>query len=329
MATSSKTALAYLGAFIAFWASSCSLGLNLGEKQCEKDADCKARGFADAVCSQNVCIASSMSSSSETSTGSGGTLPAGWECLGHFQYPDAMGQTVTQDFEFLDALSQAKVSSIKLKLCGPLDGPCNTPTMTGLKPDAMGKLSVDIPALQGVYLDIQDDSGGTGGAGGSGPLYRSSIAYLGTPIVIPPTLKTIRVITNQGLLTLAGILSATPPTITEDPTHGIALVLTPNCQDVRSAHVIVETDDTDSESKTFYFKGGVPSKTATETDDEGAVGLFNLPAGTAQAPRSSTFTTKLVTPECTDDHTKCPKIGSATVFIRPAQLTYVHIGPSP
>jgi hypothetical protein len=272
-----------------------------------------------------VCISNGETSSTgATSSGTGGTLPAGWECLGKFKYPDTMGMTIQQEFDFLDALSQQPTMNVKAKLCGPLDGNCATPTMTNLKPDANGSLTVDIPQMPGFYLDLVDDSGGTGGAGGNGPLNRNSIAYLGSPIVVPPTKKTIRLITNAGLQQLAGILSAN-----EDPTHGIAVVLTPNCNDVRSAGVIVTTTDVDAETQTYYFKNSLPNKTATETDAEGAVGIFNLPAGTPGAPRSSTFTSRLATPECVANPTSCQQIGTATVFIRPGTLTYVHVGPSP
>jgi hypothetical protein len=324
--TSSKSALFYLGACFALWASSCSLAFNLDENQCEKDDDCKARGFMNGVCQSNVCVVGGDTTSSgvTTTTGTGGNLPAGWECLGHFKYPDTTGMTVQQDFQFLDALTQQPTMAVKAKLCGPLDGNCTTPTMSNLKPDSMGNLTIDIPQMPGFYLDLVDDSMGTGGAGGTGPLYRNSLAYLGSPIVVPPGLKTIRLITNAGLQQLAAILSAN-----EDPTHGVAVVLTPNCNDVRSAGVIVTTTDVDAETQIYYFKNSLPNKTATETDGEGAVGIFNLPAGTAGAPRSSTFTTRLATPECISNPTSCQQIGTATVFIRPGTLTYVHVGPSP
>ena len=153
--------------------------------------------------------------------------------------------------------------------------------------------------------------------------YRESLVYLGSsaggPTVLPANLKTIRLITNDGLCQLANIVKKT-----EDTTHGIAVVLTPDCTDTRQAGVLVETHDVDAETQELYFKNSVPSDTATQTDGEGAVGWFNLPA-----PSSVTFTTRLLTPACTATQAACPQIGTATVYTRPSCLTYVHVGPSP
>jgi hypothetical protein len=351
----SKLSLLTLVAIAGVAAASCSLAFNLGQDQCTVDGDCK-KFAADAVCTNRVCAHGSTSTttgSSMTTTGAGGSLPAGWECLGHFKYPDPMGMPITQKFQFLDALSQNPVSSITMKLCGPLDSNCASPTNVNLMPDAMGNLTVTEPMMPGFYLDAVDDSSnsttssssssssstGTGGgpgmccdaAGmnckaepGPGAAYRESLAYLGSsagsPTVIPPNLKTIRTITNDGLCSLAKIVGKTEDTVG----HGVAVILTPNCNDVRSPGVIVQSNDVDGESDELYFKNSVPSTTATQTDAEGAVGWFNLPA-----PRSSTFTTRLLTPECMSNQSMCPLIGTATVFIRPGTLTYVHIGPSP
>ncbi len=346
----SKGSLFFALALMGGAGSSCSLAFNLGQDQCDASSDCQKRGFpASAVCSNHVCTtptATTGSTSSGSTTGAGGSFPSGWECIGKFQYPAP--QTVQQALTFVDALSQAPVTTIKMKLCGPLDSACSSPTMSGIVPDAMGNVTVTEPTMPGFYLDAIDDSstssttsssssGTGGGAGmccdsqgmncvaepGPGPAYRESIAYLGSsagaPTIIPPTLKSIRPITNDGLCTLAKLVGKV-----EDLTHGVAVVLTPNCNDIRSAGVIVETADVDGETQELYFKNSVPNSAATETDDEGAVGWFNLPA-----PRSSTFTTKLLVPDCMADHTKCPVIGTATVVIRPATLTYVHVGPSP
>jgi hypothetical protein len=338
MATSSKSALLYLGACFAFLSSSCSLALKLDENQCDKDADCKSRGFEGAVCQSNVCV-EGMGSSSSASTGTGGTMPLpGWECLGHFKYPDPTGSE--QQMLFVNALDMTPVTGITMKLCGPLDATCASP-LSSTAPDSMGVVTVPYPMISGYYLDITDDGWSRGGAGGGSPVgmcngmaepgpataIRHSLAYLGDPIIIPPPEKTIRLVTNATLCTLAQSIMTTE----EQTTHGTAVVLAVDCNGARASNVFVDTNDVDANTLVRYFKGGFPNSSATQTDPEGAVAVVNMPAGSAAAPRSNTWTARLNdgTAECMNDHAKCAIFGTGTAFMRPATLTYVHIGPSP
>jgi hypothetical protein len=209
----------------------------------------------------------------------------------------------------------------------------------------MGTVTIPYPMNSGYYLDITDNgstssstsssSSSGGGVGmcnglpepGPGPEYRHSLAYLGDPVVVPPPDKNIRMVTNDDLCTLAASVGTTE----ETTTHGTVVVLTVDCNGNRAPHVFLDTTDVDPNTLIRYFKGGFPNKTATETDPEGAVTVINMPAGSASAPRSNSWTLHLNTgaADCMGDHTKCPLIGTGTAFMRPATLTYVHIGPSP
>src|SRR6185369_11314051 len=121
-----------------------------------------------------------------------------------------------QQMLFVDALDQTTpVTDVTMKLCGPLDPTCSSPkACPTCVPDGMGIVKVPYPSNSGYYLDITNNAG----AGGNGPgtctftgatepgppdAYRHSLAYLGDPITIPPVEKTIRMVTNDALCTLA------------------------------------------------------------------------------------------------------------------------------
>lgn len=323
MTMARKLAPAFFGLSLVGWATSCSLALNFDEVQCEKAEDCQKRGFSGAVCESNVCVTESGSTGANmTSTSTGNVVVPGFECMGNMKYPDPMGMPVSQVFHFEDALAGVGTifpqGEIAANLCSPLSGQCGTPIQANIPTDAMGQIEVNVPSLP-AYLDVFDVMpSGAGGAGLSQDDYRPGIVYETRPIVLPPAPKVIRVIKYKDFVTLASLVQAT-----EEPTHGIALVLTVNCNDQRAAGVQISVDPADMDDKTVtaYFKGSIPKLGPTETDSEGAFAMVNIPVMPNGDPKPVTFHAKLA---ATGE-----QIGTATVFIRKGTVTYVHVGPTP
>jgi hypothetical protein len=319
------------GVALIGYATSCSLALTFDEHQCEKDDDCKTRGFQNAVCSQNVCVAEASGSgtgSNMSSTSSGMVVP-GFECLGTFKNPDPMGMAVNQQFYFENAGSITPISmgEIKANLCSPLTADCLSPKQSNLVPDMEGHITVPVDQLPG-YLEVKDahPMNGAGGATGGDPMqdFRPVLVYENRPIKLPDAppfdlvTKNIRVITYADFVTLSQIVQAT-----EEPTmHGIVLAVTVDCNDQRAAGVQVSIDPSDKDDTTVaaYFKGQLPKLGQTETDSEGAFAMVNVPVNPNGSPKAVTLSTTLAATG--------QQIGSGTVFIRPGWITYVHIGPT-
>jgi Domain of unknown function (DUF4352) len=232
--------------------------------------------------------------------------PSPWGCLGTFTPPDTMGNDVEYAFTFVDALSNAPVNDIAVKLCAGDDAACSSPLKTGLLPDASGQISVSVPAGFDGYLDIKDGAGGT-----SELAWMPALVYLGPIVTLPPKPATIRLLSFYGALGLSSSVGETM-----DPSHGHAIVFTADCQDNRSAGVSLSSISCDNSDNypdiPFYFKNSNLGD-GMSTDTEGAVMLFNLPAG--------------ITTVSTDFLTTGQAIGTSAFRVRAGAVTYAKIAP--
>jgi hypothetical protein len=295
-------ALLLFAPVLAALASSCSLALGLGEEQCQTNADCDKRGFKNAQCSQHVCVAATGSGSSSSSTGTGGaggSDPA-WSCLPGFVSPVPSG-TVQVDFQIVMATGAALPTDLKVKLCSSFDASCSSPVDANVILDADGKHSFMVPpAFGNGYLEITSASGET----------YPTLAFFGTDVIIPPALKVIRLTTPAQLNALLNLTM-----LTADPAHGIAIMLTSDCQDQRTAGVaLVSVSGSDAKTVPFYFNGNLPDPNATQTDAEGAGGFLNLKPGVVKVQASRFATSEY--------------IGDTTFQVRPQTISYVPIGPT-
>jgi hypothetical protein len=115
-----------------------------------------------------------------------------------------------------------------------------------------------------------------------------------------------------GLEAFEGLVAAADQTW--DQTRGAAVVITNNCLDERAAGVRIESASGDAETVTFHFKGALPDPSSTQTDEQGAAGFLNMPAGVAGVDifRAST-----------DEF-----IGSGSFQSRAGTLSYLPIAPT-
>jgi len=101
--------------------SACSIVLEPSEKQCEVDADCIARGFAQQTCVDNVCIAGK------------------WACLGNVEKPvETPGVTHTWQGRFIDISTRMPPADLNVKLCSNPDINCESPLAEGIPVAADG-----------------------------------------------------------------------------------------------------------------------------------------------------------------------------------------------
>jgi hypothetical protein len=172
------------------------------------------------------------------------------------------GEPITYTFRFELAVSpNTPPPGLAVQLCALLDVDCQAPVPGLPAPDASGTLVFEADAAFEGFLQISADD------------LVPSLAFLPAPIVLPPTEKVIRVVRTPEF---NAIIASTGQTY--DPTRGVAIVLTSDCQDARAAGVVLESANADAASVPYYFKGQIPDLMATETDMQGAGGWLNLPA---------------------------------------------------
>ena len=276
----------------------CSLGLlvqgcNLvvagDETQCATDADCDARGFANATCVESVCLSSGSSA---------------WSCLGNLEEetPDPT-KTVEFDIDLVYAVGGAAVSmQTVVDICDKLDPPCvNSPNLPkGLHPDGNGKVEVSVPEGFDGYVQI------------SGPDLVDSRVYVGRPLLGPPSVEAVQLLSESDFNLLATLANDEP-----DPMRGSAIVLVVNCKGDGGGGVRFESPSIDDETTPFYLINQQPvtPPTATVTDGDGFGGYFNMPLGAA------------VVRGLRDDDDAF--IGESSFQILPETISYVLVAPTP
>jgi hypothetical protein len=189
-------------------------------------------------------------------------------------------------------------AGLTVRLCALLDFGCVNPLPLD-PPDADGNVLFELRADFEAFLEID------------GMDLMPTRAHLPvTPVVIPPKEKIIRAVTTAEFQQLVDASGQT-----YDPTRGIAVMLTVDCNDDRAAGVQLSTEDADATTVDYYFKNQIPIFNATQTDDQGAGGWVNLPTGlvSGRATLASSLTA----------------IGSASFNSRPGTISYVPIGPTP
>jgi hypothetical protein len=285
--------------------SGCSLLFDLGRTQCETAADCA--GFPGSSCEDNVCVAAPTSSAGGAGTwgsgGEGGVVDPRWGCLGTFETPKPpAGEKILQTLRFEWAVGDPGVAPpiSKLTLCTSLDFGCTQPIDIPV-PDRTGTTTFEVfPKTQG-FIEVLCE-----------PLdaCKPTLSHLQEPVVLPMKENLTRMVTPGQYLTLVAIAEQT-----DDPERAPAVLTVEDCNDDRAAGVVVETEDADPDTVSFYFNGTLPDLEATETDEQGAAGFLNLPIKIINVIARKKDTGEF--------------IGKATFTPQPGTISYVPIGPTP
>ncbi|MEJ7734203.1 MAG: hypothetical protein WKG00_34035 [Polyangiaceae bacterium] len=290
--------------------SGCSLLFDLGRTQCETAADCS--GFPGSSCEDNVCVAAPTSGPGSGGAGSGGSGGSGgeggvpdarWACLGTFTTPKPpAGEKILQTLRFEYAVGDPGVPPpiSKLTLCTSLDFGCTKPVDIPL-PDRSGTTTFEVfPKTQG-FIEVECDPAEE---------CKKTISHLQEPVVLPMKENLVRMVTPGQYLTLVAIADQT-----DDPMRAPAVLTVEDCNDDRAAGVIIETEDGDPDTVSFYFNGTLPDLEATETDEQGAAGFLNLPIKIINVIARRKDTGEF--------------IGKATFTPQAGTVSYVPIGPTP
>jgi hypothetical protein len=122
-------------------------------------------------------------------------------------------------------------------------------------------------------------------------------------------------IDTQTFVALAESASSTPPCVDEDGGLGHVIVTIYDCHDHQAPGVSVTYDNHASSILPFYFKGGFPSTTASQTDSFGLAGAINIPQGSLDV--SASF-------HPPGDAAAIP-VGNVNIVVRPGGITFAWI----
>ncbi|MCA9617843.1 MAG: hypothetical protein KC731_02410 [Myxococcales bacterium] len=239
----------------------CTVIVAGSEEQCTSDADCTSRGFAGAVCEQQVCVEPKVEED-----------PV-WGCLGKVVEPEPdPTKTLELPMRLAYAIGGSPVSvNTVVDVCDKLDLNCTSTDPKypkGLHPDNQGNVLVEIPEGFDGFVQI------------IGPDLVDTRVYVGRPIVEAPSVKEVQLFSPDDFSLLSTLAGQDP-----DPTRGTAIVLVVDCSDVAAGGVRLETPNADMDTIPFYLINQSPTMppTATATDKDGFGGFFNLPASEGTA----------------------------------------------
>lgn len=240
-------------------AQACNVIVAGDDAQCTTTDDCAARGFAGAICVDQLCVAEDVVDD-----------PV-WGCLGEVVEPTPdPSKSVAFEVRLAYAVGGAAASTdTVIDICDKLDITCadDDPRYPkGLHPDASGVVEVVVPEGFDGFVQV------------TGPDLVDSRVYVGRPIVEPPPVQEIQLLSPTDLDLLATLAGEEP-----DPTRGTAIVLVVDCKGDGGGGVRFETPNGDMETLQFYLINQAPTvpPTAKATDKDGFGGFFNLPVSSA------------------------------------------------
>jgi hypothetical protein len=232
--------------------------------------------------------------------GSGGTPPpANWDCLGMVAAPMyENGPSHVGNYTMNDLVTDAPLVGVTVKVCDVADPTCANSNDEGVT-DMMGLIQLATPTSEAQYLEI---------SGANIPMH---LAIAFAPPDTDPFDITVKPVTTATLNVFAALL-----TTTIDSARGILGATVDDCDGTRASGVSFSVDTADGMSVFGYLDAaGSPDSALTETSVGGAVGVFNLPAGTA------TITATIVASGTT--------LPDRTVLIRADSVTYAGSSPIP
>jgi hypothetical protein len=170
---------------------------------------------------------------------------------------------VIYSLQMVDLSSGAIYRSIQVRACALTDVNCSNPLTDMLTVNEQGR--VDVPLFQNFtgYLEITSDE------------LLPQLFYLTEPLQ-PQTEPEfpLAMVALTSLVPLVQLLGVSP-----QPTAGLIAVRIFDCQADTASGVTLSTEEGDSVP--WYFVGGLPSSTQTETGPEGLAGFVNVSPGIA------------------------------------------------
>lgn len=285
---------------IGLLVSGCSVALDAGEVQCETASDCEARGFENATCVSQVCQKKPEPPPPDKI----------WGCLGDVVEPTP---DITKKVELsvqLAFIGGGPVTGVNIDVCDKLDPDClgmSTALPKGLSPDSNGLVTFEVPQGFDGFVRVADTSSSSGD-----PSIMPSRIYVGRPIVTPPKVKEVQLLSPFDYTTLIAYAK-----LQHDMTRGTTIILAVDCKGDNASGVRFTTTSADAESQEYYLVNQNPAAPpdATQTDVDGFGGFFNLEPGLVIAKSI----------RAKDD----AYIGESSFQVLPETISYVQIAPTP
>lgn len=295
---------------------SCSIALDADRRQCTVDTDCARRGFDGALCDQGLCAgrselhdARSTAAPALESRGAGEREPAA-EGSTSSGAPEQDERAVSDRlpapglrYELrleLPRRSSLEPADLDLRLCRLEDEVCGDEWPAVPIPDATGSLTLELDATFQGYLEI------------NAPELVPTLAALPlphTPGVEPVTYRLLEQRDFELLLWRAEL--------PRDEGRGFAIVLVHDAAGARTSGGELSLGTTasgqDEDAVAYYFRDGIPTRAAQSTDEQGAGGWSQLPAGVLAAQASHELSGA--------------PLGAATFRSRPGQVSIVPLHP--
>jgi hypothetical protein len=192
-------------------------------------------------------------------------------------------------------MSQQPIPGATIRVCRKLDVTCSNPVS-----------SQTISSPQGATFSLEN--GFSGYLQAEVENYLPSLYFFNPPLDRDLTTIMIPVATQAEYVALLSVMGVTP-----NPQRGTAVFQSFDCIGNTAAGISYSTLNSDPQSKAFYYSGGLPSPTATETDSFGYGGVANLPAG------SISVNTHLSTPRA--------DLAIISLVVRPQTLSFALVVP--
>ncbi len=260
--------------------SACTVVVDSERVQCVTDRDCAARGpeFEDSICEDSLCQPNPT-----------------WACLDEPGSVELLSDMIHVNLTLSDLLTQKPMSGVRLTLCSKIDAECQVP-IGHYESDSEGKLDVEMPTGFDGYLQTEGE--------GIYPtmFFPSDTNKQRAPSVLP-------MVPNTFVGAMFGRLGAS---VADD--RSIIMTTALNCLGKPASGIVLESNQSDAETVTFYGEEGLPSGTATATDEQGVGGFVNVKPGATLITTTVAETGRLA--------------GRVAVQTRPGHLTMVMVVPN-
>jgi hypothetical protein len=236
----------------------CSVLIDVDGKQCEADADCATRGFANAVCEQNLCVARLAPTPGEGGTGGADGEDDPLVC----KAPEP-NDSPTVKFSFAPgfAVPPEDPKPFSVKVCLPLDPDCNAPILGPVDVNALEPYEFELPKAFNGFFQIEN------------PDTRTGLYYMGRPVNEDTTGWNVTV-PNDATITALGFAAGEQVYLE----LGVMIAVARDCNLMPLEGATFESSEP---GLRFYFYQTMPDPKATKTGPQGAVGYANLAIGTA------------------------------------------------
>jgi hypothetical protein len=249
--------------------ASCSVLIDVDDKQCELAQDCAARGFLNAECRENLCVpiddamGGAGGDAGQSDEGGAGAMTSNpLMCEAKTATPDT---TVKFTFAPLFASPPENPKPFIVKACQQFDLDCKNPLFGPIDVEAGVPMDFEVPvgaAGTGFigYFDITNEATLHG-------LY-----FMGRAITVDTMGWAVRMpdaetVQNLGFFAQQDV----------DPNLGIVLSVTRDCEQLPLQG---GTFSSSAGGDVFYIVNDLPNVNTTVTGPQGAAGFVNVPLGT-------------------------------------------------